>query len=191
MKFSIEVVKGVCRLVAGDGRAWILPENIACVCFDADGEIWAYENREVNLDGDTWQDLSIGGLVTKVGYVSPNELTEDIWKTPLLAPVTGHGKIKEVMDVMEIINPVVIPKADGRKLRGLVIDSVTRDIERCELGAREVLGIIRDLDSATFNDYTTLRLVIAFSLAGYDLRNTGVMKAFESIDGKVNEAWEK
>ncbi|MGL5280532.1 MAG: hypothetical protein ACRC8W_02030 [Plesiomonas shigelloides] len=190
MKFTIEVVKGVYRLVAEDRRFWVLPENTKSVCFDEDGEIWAYESGNVTIPkgNKAWIDQGSDGFVVQIGKTAPIDVKGKTWRTEIKVPSQAQCAADAARKaIMEAEAPK--PKADRRVLRGLVLDSITRDVEAGELGARNTAAIIRDLDVATFNGYTTLKLVQAFALAGYDIRNTHTMKAFEAIDRKVQEAW--
>ncbi|ANM45848.1 hypothetical protein BI040_gp06 [Escherichia phage vB_EcoS_NBD2] len=168
-----KVIPGQMMAVVGETRIDI-PDWVYSVAVDADGELWGFcSMAEPMRDGEVWNDHTSAEQ-------SRVELLGDF-----------KGGVVGWADSLTVIDrePKKKPKADRRVLRGLVLDSITRDVEAGELGARNTAAIIRDLDVATFNGYTTLKLVQAFALAGYDIRNTHTMKAFEAIDRKVQEAW--
>lgn len=185
MKFTIKFENGYHRLVAEDGRSWTIPEGTKRICIDRSGEIWAYESVSVYLseDCDVWLAHSKDGFVVYVGKVNADDLECGVWRKAIIVPSVPIATFKALMET-----EAPKPKADGRAIRATVTASILRDVTSGELWARGASGIIGDLYSETFSDYTTLKLVQAFAMAGHDIRNTSTMMAFEIIDRKAQEA---
>ena len=195
MKFTIEVVKGVYSLVAEDRRYWLLPENTACVCFDEDGEIWAYESGNVTIPKGhkAWVDQASNGFVIQIGKTSPLDV-KGIWRKAINvkpnAQTDADNAEKSMQELIATEPKPVKPVLDGSALRARVTEILDKRIKDGKPSARRARTGLKDLGSAgfTFESYSTMALFTVLLDMGYDFRLHRDYTVIESIESAVVEA---
>lgn len=192
MKFTTEVVKGVYRLVADDKRYWVLPENTACVCFDEDGEIWAYEsgNAKIPKGCKSWVDQATDGFVVQIGKTAPMDV-KGIWRKAIVIK-RAESEVAEKTAPAEPPEPKPEPKSqlDGSALRARVFEILDKRVKDGKLGSRRARAGLKDLvlSGFSFDNYSTMTLFTALIDTGYDFRLRRDFSVIESIESAVVEA---
>lgn len=192
--------EGSISLVANDGRSWEIPENTACICFDCDGEFYAYESGDVEINQHgAWIDKAVDGFCVKVGQVQSFEIsnswTQPIWlksepKKKSNAQLAADNAEKAMQALMTTEAKPAKPILDGGKLRARVTEILDKRIKDGKPGARRARTALRDLGSADFDftNYSTMRLLTAFLDLGYNFQLYRDYTALESIESAVLEA---
>lgn len=192
--------EGSISLVANDGRRWEIPENTACICFDRDGEFYAYESGDVEInDHGAWIDKAVDGFCVKIGKVHHAEVS-DSWQQPIWlksepkkkssAQDAADNTEKAMQELMASEPKPVKPILDGRMLRARVTEILDKRIKDGKPGARRARTALRDLGSADFDftNYSTMRLLTAFLDLGYNFQLYRDYTALENIESAVVEA---
>ncbi|UGO53155.1 hypothetical protein HAZELMIKA_65 [Klebsiella phage vB_KaeD_HazelMika] len=192
--------EGSISLVANDGRSWEIPENTACICFDSDGEIYAFESGDVATnEHGAWIDKSVDGFCVKVGKVHHAEVS-DSWQQPIWlksepkkkssAQVAADNAEKAMQALMTAESKPAKPILDGGKLRARVTEILDKRIKDGKPGARRARTGLKDLGSAGFDftNYSTMALFTFLLDIGYDFRLHRDYTVIEAIDSAVVEA---
>lgn len=185
--FQIKRTTRKTRLTHTDGRSWNIPEKTKSVCFDKDGEIWAYESGDVHIiDGNAaWTDQASYGFVVQIGKVNADEVAK-IWREEIRIdqPVKQPNVKPE-----EPAEPAA--RLDGSKLRAKVTQILDKRMKDGVIGAVRARHFLRDLGSEgfSFEGYRTADLVLVLTHIGCNLTLTRDYMAFRAIDDAVHEVW--
>lgn len=193
--------EGTISLVANDGRRWEIPEKTACICFDSDGEFYAFESGEVEINdhGTAWIDKADDGFCVQVGKVHHAEVS-DSWQQPIWlrsepkkksnsqAAADNAEEAAAMCSAIQI--PEVKPLLDGGRLRARVTEILDKRIKDGKPGARRARTGLKDLGSAGFDftNYSTMALFTFLLDIGYDFRLHRDYTVIEAIDSAVVEA---
>lgn len=178
--FNIETEDGRPRVVATTqaGDSYDIPEWAKFIAVDSDGQVFAYESKNIKLMDAFWQDVGADEQ-SRMNHIGNMEFSQpEVWKETLT-------------EIKVVVNQVVIKTqslSPGR-LRGRIIEIIDNLISKGDTGnSRAARNMVGNVEPTVFSNYTTMKLICSLASSGIDLRLTGSFLAAQIIDDAAQQA---